>query len=116
MNWSSIRHEFPALSGWTYLNTATFGQLPRCATDAVSRHWAHRDETACRDFLDWYDDADRLRRSLARLIHASAEDIAFIPSAAHALALVANGLGLNGDAAINSNVRSEEHTSELQSH
>ncbi|MEQ1946180.1 MAG: aminotransferase class V-fold PLP-dependent enzyme [Bryobacteraceae bacterium] len=95
MNWSAIRHEFPALSGWTYLNTATFGQLPRSATDAVARHWAHRDETACRDFLDWFEDADRLRLALARLIHASPDDIAFTPSAAHALALVVTGLGLN---------------------
>ncbi|MEQ1883614.1 MAG: aminotransferase class V-fold PLP-dependent enzyme [Bryobacteraceae bacterium] len=95
MNWSAIRHEFPALSGWTYLNTATFGQLPRSATDAVARHWQRRDETACRNFLDWFDDADRLRRSLARLIYASPDDIAFTPSAAHALALVVNGLRLS---------------------
>ena len=96
MDWDVIRREFPALANWTYLNTATYGQLPRCATEAVARHWAHRDETACGDFLDWFDDADRLRGSLARLIGASAGDIAFVPSAAHALSLVANGLGLAG--------------------
>jgi cysteine desulfurase/selenocysteine lyase len=95
MDWDSLRAEFPALCRWTYLNTATFGQLPRCATEAVARHWAHRDETACRDFLGWYDDADRLRGSIARLINASAEDIAFVPSAAHALSLIVNGLGLS---------------------
>jgi selenocysteine lyase/cysteine desulfurase len=95
MDWDAIRAEFPALSRWTYLNTATFGQLPRCATAAVARHWAHRDQTACGDFLDWFDDADRLRGSLARLIHATIDDIAFTPSAAHALSLVANGLGLS---------------------
>jgi selenocysteine lyase/cysteine desulfurase len=97
MDWDAIRREFPALANWTYLNTATYGQLPRCATEAVARHWAHRDETACGDFLDWFDDADRLRGSLARLIHSSADDVAFVPSAAHALSLVANGLGLAGD-------------------
>lgn len=94
LDWNSIRAEFPALAHWTYLNTATFGQLPRRATDAVARHWAHRDETACGDFLTWFDDADRLRGSLARLIHATADDIAFIPGAAHALAQVVVGLGL----------------------
>src|SRR5215471_10267505 len=94
MDWDAIRGEFPALAHWTYLNTATFGQIPRCATDAVARHWAHRDETACRDFLDWFDDHDRLRESLARLIHATSDDIAFIPGAAHALAQVVVGLGL----------------------
>lgn len=101
MDWDAIRAEFPALAGWTYLNTATFGQLPRCATEAVARHWEHRNDTACRDFLDWFDHADRLRGSLARLIHAAADDIAFVPSAAHALSMIVTGLGLSdvGDGA-----------------
>ncbi|MSV35184.1 MAG: aminotransferase class V-fold PLP-dependent enzyme [Bryobacterales bacterium] len=94
MDWETIRAEFPALAHWTYLNTATFGQLPRCATEAVARHWAHRDETACGDFLTWFDDADQLRGSLARLIHATGDDIAFVPSAAHALSQIVVGLGL----------------------
>jgi cysteine desulfurase / selenocysteine lyase len=97
-DWSAIRSQFPALSNWTYLNTATFGQLPRCATEAVTRHWAHRDETACGDFLGWFDDADRLRASLAQLINATADDIAFTPSAAHVLSFILNGLELkDGD-------------------
>ncbi len=91
-DWKTIRAEFPALEGRTYLNTATFGQLPRCATEAVARHWQHRNELACADFLAWYDDADRLRASIARLIHASADDIAFVPNAAAALGIVVAGL------------------------
>ena len=31
---TQIRGEFPALEEWTYLNTATFGQMPRCAAEA----------------------------------------------------------------------------------
>ena len=99
MDWNAIRAEFPALSRWTYLNTATFGQLPMCATQAVASHWVQRDKSACGDFLDWFDDADRLRGSLARLIHATADDIAFVPSAAHALSIVVSGLGLSDAAA-----------------
>ncbi len=91
-DWRAIRSEFPALSNWTYLNSATFGQIPRRAIEAVGRHWQHRDELACGDFLSWYDDADRLRAAIARLIHASAADIAFIPNAASGLAMVAGGL------------------------
>jgi selenocysteine lyase/cysteine desulfurase len=93
-DWQAIRAEFPALSAWTCLNSATFGQLPRRAIEAVARHWAHRDELACADFLDWYDDADRLRGTIARLIHAAPEDIAFVPSAAAGLGIVTAGLGL----------------------
>ena len=94
MNWQAVRAEFPALSHWTYLNTATFGQLPRAAIEAVNLHWTHRDETAAADFMTWFDDAERLRASLANLIHAKPDDIAFIPGAAHALALVMSGLNL----------------------
>jgi selenocysteine lyase/cysteine desulfurase len=92
IDWSAVRAEFPALHGRAYLNTATFGQLSRRATEAVSRHWQHRDELACADFLDWYDDIDRLRGAIARLIHAEPEDIAFVTNAAAALGIVAAGL------------------------
>lgn len=92
MNWDSIRDEFPALCEWTYLNTATFGQLPRRTTEAVARHFAHRDELACSDFLKWYDDMDRVRASIGRLIHCQPEDVAFITNASSALGLVLAGL------------------------
>lgn len=90
--WKAIRGEFPALAHWTYLNTATFGQLPRRATDAVTHHFAHRDEFACADFLDWYDDANRVRAKVGRLIHCAADDVAFVPNASTALGLLLAGL------------------------
>jgi cysteine desulfurase / selenocysteine lyase len=91
-NWDAIRGEFPALAHWTYLNTATFGQLPRSATEAVARHFAHRDELACTDFLAWYDDADRIRAKIGRLINCAPEDIAFVPNASTALGVLLAGL------------------------
>jgi cysteine desulfurase/selenocysteine lyase len=91
-DWAAIRGEFPALRRWTYLNTATFGQVPRCAVRAVERHFARRDELACSDFLSWFDDADRIRALAARLIGAEPADIAFVPNAATALGLLLGGL------------------------
>jgi cysteine desulfurase / selenocysteine lyase len=91
-NWDAVRREFPALAHWTYLNTATFGQLPRHATDAVARHFAHRDELACSDFLAWYDDADRIRAKIGRLINCTPADVAFVPNASTALGLLLAGL------------------------
>jgi cysteine desulfurase / selenocysteine lyase len=92
VNWDAVRCEFPALAHWTYLNTATFGQLPRCATEAVARHFAHRDELACWDFLAWYDDADRIRGKIGQLINCEPEDIAFVPNASTALGLLLAGM------------------------
>ena len=53
-DWASVRAEFPALANWTYLNTATYGQMPRRAMEGNLRHFAHRDELACSDFLEFY--------------------------------------------------------------
>jgi len=43
-DWKALRAEFPALANWTYLNTATYGQMPRRAADAMTRHLARRNE------------------------------------------------------------------------
>lgn len=92
INWEAVRAEFPALTRWTYLNTATYGQVPRRAVAADAAHWAERDELACTNFLGWYDAADRIRASVARLIHAAPDDIAFLTNSATALGLLAGGI------------------------
>lgn len=92
MDWASVRREFPALDNWTFLNTATEGQLPTRATDAIARHFANRNETACSNFMEWYDDADRIRAKIGRLIHCEPDDVAFVPNASTALGLLLSGL------------------------
>jgi cysteine desulfurase/selenocysteine lyase len=92
MNWDSIRAEFPALGNWTWLNTATFGQMPERTRAAVDRHFAHRNETACSDFLDWFDDVDGIRALIAQLINCRPDDIAFVMNAASALSLFLGGI------------------------
>ena len=89
---AKVRAEFPTLARWTYLNTATYGQVPRRAVEAMTEHSNRRDDFACTDFLDWYADADRIRASIAKLIHAEPEDIAFVPNAAAAMSIVLAGI------------------------
>jgi selenocysteine lyase/cysteine desulfurase len=91
VDWRAVRREFPALRDWTFLNTATIGQMPRRAVDRIAQHFAHRDEEACTDLFDWFDDTDDIRKSIARLINAQASDIAYIPNAAFALSLLMGG-------------------------
>jgi cysteine desulfurase / selenocysteine lyase len=93
--WKEVRAEFPALNGRTFLNTATYGQTPRRAVEAMQQHLARRDEHACTDFLSWFDDMDRIRGLCARLIHCEASDIAFIHNASVGLATFLNGLQWN---------------------
>jgi len=91
-DWQAVREQFPALSRWTYLDTATFGQLPVSASEAMQRHCRRRDELGCTDFLSWFDDADRIRAKCARLVHAGAEDVAFFQNACSALAVFLGGV------------------------
>ncbi|HZU26938.1 MAG TPA: aminotransferase class V-fold PLP-dependent enzyme [Bryobacteraceae bacterium] len=93
MDWDAIREEFPALRrGIVHLDTASFGQLATRTMSAVMRHFSHRDETACHDFLTWFDDVDRTRVAVAQLINASSDDIAFVNNAATALGILMSGI------------------------
>jgi cysteine desulfurase/selenocysteine lyase len=92
IDWNAVRTEFPALANWTYLNTATYGHVPRRGTAAIAGHFARRDELACSDFLSWYDESDRIRESVARLIHAAPDDIAFIQNSSTSMGLIAGGI------------------------
>jgi len=90
-DWAEIRSHYPGLQNWTYFNSATYGLLSKKTTAAVSRHFEHRDELACADFLHWFDDIDATRAKAARMIHAGAEDIAFAINAATPLSLLLGG-------------------------
>ena len=92
MNWESVRAEFPALEHWTFLNTASFGQVPSRAKGALDRHFKRRDDLACHDFVDWFDDMDEIRELVARLIHCKSSDIAFMPNTSTALSLLMGGI------------------------
>lgn len=91
-DWKAVRALFPALRGCAYLNTATFGQLSTRSAEAVAAHFERRNRTACTDFLSWFDDHDRLREKIARLIHAEPDDIAFFQNASAALAVLMHGI------------------------
>jgi selenocysteine lyase/cysteine desulfurase len=92
INWDAIRSEFPSLARYIYLNTATYGQTPRRAAQAIACHIARRDEFACSDFLSWFEDLDRIRESCARLVNCAPDDIAFIQAACVGLSYLMQGL------------------------
>lgn len=91
-DWERLRDQFPVLQDWVYLNSATFGPVPRCALEAAGQHARRRDERACLDFIDWFDDADQVRSLAGSLLEASPADIAFIPNTATALGWLVNGI------------------------
>lgn len=91
-DWQAIRAQFPALAHWTYLDSATYGQLPNSAAAAVAAHFTRRNDLACSDYLDWFDDANEIRGLIAQLICCAPDDVAFIPNAAAGLSLLLSQL------------------------
>ncbi len=92
IDWRAVRDLFPVLRQWTYLNTATFGPIPTTAVAAALKHFEQRDETASRDFLEWFDHLDVIRAKIARLIGADAADIGFCPNAGTGLSWLLQGI------------------------
>lgn len=92
MDWGEVRALFPAVSKWTYLNTATYGQVSLRSRAAVQEHLDRRDRLACQDFLSWFDDLEEIRGMIGQLIHASSDDIAFAGNACTGLALFLSGI------------------------
>ena len=92
MDWKSIRAEFPPLERWTYLNTATFGQIALRTQNAVTQHFARRNQTGCTDFMAWFDDMDEIRALLGSFINCRASDIAFTMTASAALSQFLGGI------------------------
>jgi selenocysteine lyase/cysteine desulfurase len=58
----------------------------------MNAHARRRDEHACLDFLDWFDDADRVRMLAANLLKGSPADIAFLPNTATGLSWLVHGI------------------------
>lgn len=92
IDWQGVRGEFPALAECAWLNTATFGQVPRRAQAAVARYFEHTNRLAGRDFLQWFDVLDALRAEVASLFAAQPADVAFIPHTAFALSMLVSGI------------------------
>src|SRR5437870_11375385 len=105
------RDEFPVTERWAWFNHATYSPPPRRAVDAAIRFLT----TMSRGELPeggWSECVDRARVKAGRLVGCLADDVAFLKITAEGVGVVALGLDWNpGDQVI----RSEEHTSELQS-
>lgn len=92
VDWNELRRQFPALEHSTWLNTATFGQVPLRAQAAIAGHYNRRNLHGPKDFLNWFTEADAIRCDIASLFAVSPEDVAFIPHTSCALSLLMNAI------------------------
>jgi cysteine desulfurase/selenocysteine lyase len=90
--WTEYRREFPVTERWAYMNHAAVAPLSRRAAAAMQGTV----EDVCRNGVvhhrHWDQVYDGLRSAAARLIGATAGEIAILKNTTEGLAVVANGI------------------------
>ena len=100
-----IRSLFPALTKYTYLNSAAVSPIPTASIDAVNAQLADVSLNGSNNYPEWIATKNRARALAAEMLGVEAEQIAFMRNTSDGFAAVANGLEwLPGD-----NIVSYEH-------
>lgn len=96
-DWVALRAEFPALSRWTYLDTARKTVPPLCQQRAMDGYWRDIAETAGADAWSALN-VSAAREALARLLGAKPAEIAFTRNTTDGLNIAAHAFDLrSGD-------------------
>jgi selenocysteine lyase/cysteine desulfurase len=82
---------FPVLGKVDFFNHAGVTVLPRVAAEAMRTYAAQAELTAYLG-AGWYADIERLRESVANLINAGKDEVAFVKNTSEGISIVANGI------------------------
>ncbi|HEX5839407.1 MAG TPA: aminotransferase class V-fold PLP-dependent enzyme, partial [Anaerolineales bacterium] len=93
---SFLKDHFLLDPGVVFLNHGSYGATPKPVFDAYQK-WQRRLETQPVLFLgrEFYSLIKESRRALGEYLHASAEDLVYIPNATHGVNIVARSLALD---------------------
>ena len=92
-DWDSARAQFPTLQKKIYLNSCSLGLLSRRSRDALNKYmdlWEEKGAAAW--YVEWFAEMEDLREQFARLINASADEIAIMPSISATLAAISSSM------------------------
>lgn len=88
---AALDREFPVRRNFLYFNHAAVSPLPRRVAAAMSAHVENVRDRGAADWRAWYGMIETTRAKAARLVGASAAEIAFLPNTSSGLNLVALG-------------------------
>jgi selenocysteine lyase/cysteine desulfurase len=94
--WDEARLDFPGLRGKAYLAAAAASPIPRPVREAVERFYRELEEGGDRHWDEWLDRREQMRSTVAGLVGAEAEEIAFVPNTSTGINLVVDLLGEDG--------------------
>src|SRR5215218_588137 len=97
----AVRRELPVLDRYAYLNTGSFGPLPRATAEAmqtVERRELEHGRSSRAYFQQVLDEREMLRAELAELLGTQPETVALTSSTTEGCNIVLRGLGIgSGD-------------------
>jgi selenocysteine lyase/cysteine desulfurase len=91
MDKAALRELFPVTRNLIYLNHAAVGPLSARAAEAMERHARDQRDFGALHWREWYREHDAARAAAARLIGASADEIAIVKNTSEGLSFVAQG-------------------------
>ncbi len=92
MNIASLRKNYPALAGQTYLNTASCGLVSSATAAAAQQFYQQLLEQGGAPRNDWYAQISLLRQEVADWLETEADEIALLPNFSVACNYVARAL------------------------
>ncbi|HZH91896.1 MAG TPA: aminotransferase class V-fold PLP-dependent enzyme [Pyrinomonadaceae bacterium] len=97
VDWQRARRDFPVTEHLAYLNSAGAGPVPRAASDAATGFYREMLESGDRRWVDWLERRERARASVARLINAEPDEIAFTINTSTGMNLIIDALEGRGE-------------------
>jgi cysteine desulfurase / selenocysteine lyase len=94
--WDDVRRDFPGLEGKAYLNAAAASPTPRPVREAVERFYREQEDGGDRDWEEWLERREDVRKRVAAFVGASPEEIAFVPNASTGINLIVDLLEGDG--------------------
>jgi len=96
-DFAALRRQFPTLEHWAHFDIARKAPLPRCVEESMQAYMKDVHERAG-DKAFSMEEIERARETVARLVGAPPETLAFIKNTSEGLNIAALGLGLgSGD-------------------
>lgn len=87
-----IRSRFPVTRNWIYMNHAGIAPISECVYRAMDDMLCDQTRNGMANLSKWDEVCSRTRESAARLIGATASEIAFVKNTSEGILTVANGL------------------------
>jgi selenocysteine lyase/cysteine desulfurase len=82
---------FPILGRWNFFNHAGVSPLPHAAAEAL-KTFAQQSEEAAYLNSGWYANIEKLRQTIAVMINASRDEVAFVKNTSEGISIVAQGI------------------------